>query len=101
MGAPLWKNVYDLDEDQIRKLEAAEYNMEVMQINEAERILMGMLDEDDECVPVLNILGHHTGRSLSDFELAVEYYNKVLFLEPDNSWARDERRRYRRYITYD
>ena len=42
MGAPLWKNVYDLDEDQIRKLEAAEYNMEVMQINEAERILMGM-----------------------------------------------------------
>tara|TARA_Y100001960_G_C14480311_1_gene731456 strand:+ start:248 stop:553 length:306 start_codon:yes stop_codon:yes gene_type:complete len=101
MGAPQWKNVYDLDEDQIGKLEEAENKMEVMQINEAEAILMGMLEEDGNCIPVLNILGHLHGRYLSDFELAIEYYDRVLFLESDNSWARDERRRYRRYVTYE
>ena len=101
MGAPQWKNVYDLDEDQIGKLEEAENKMEVMQINEAEAILMGMLEEDGNCIPVLNILGHLHGRYLSDFELAIEYYDRVLLLESDNSWARDERRRYRRYVTYE
>ena len=101
MGAPQWKNVYELDEDQIGKLEEAENKMEVMQINEAEAILMGMLEEDGDCIPVLNILGHLHGRYLSDFELAIEFYDRVLLLESDNSWARDERRRYRRYVTYD
>ncbi|MBR79381.1 MAG: hypothetical protein CMA88_01150 [Euryarchaeota archaeon] len=101
MGAPRWKNVYDLDEDQIGKLEEAENHMEVMEINEAEDILMGMLEKDQDCIPVLNILGHLHGRYLSDFELAIEYYDRVLLLESDNSWARDERRRYRRYVTYD
>ena len=39
--------------------------------------------------------------ALADFEKAVEYYDRVLELEPDNAWARDERRRYQRYLTYD
>jgi tetratricopeptide (TPR) repeat protein len=72
-----------------------------MEINEAESILLGLFDKDKNCIPVLNILGHLYGRYLSDFETSIEYYDKVLQLEPDNSWARDERRRYRRYVTYD
>ena len=101
MGAPLWKNIYELSSDQINKLEEAEDKLESMEINEAESILLGLFDKDKNCIPVLNILGHLHGRYLSDFETSIEYYDKVLQLEPDNSWARDERRRYRRYVTYD
>jgi len=75
--------------------------MEMIDINKAESILMSMLEEDADCVPVLNNLGHMYGRYLSDFEKAVEYYDRVLEIEPDNAWARDERRRYQRYLTYD
>ena len=60
-----------------------------------------MLEEDPLCVPVLSNLGHLYGRHLSEFEKAVEYYDRVLDIEPDNAWARDERRRYQRYLTYD
>ena len=101
MGAPRWKNIYDLSADQIEKLEEAEDKMESMEINESEKILLGLLEEDNNCIPVLNILGHLHGRYLSDFEASIEYYDRVLELEPDNAWARDERRRYRRYVTYD
>jgi|TARA_B100001250_G_scaffold1866_1_gene1653 hypothetical protein len=101
MGAPRWKNIYDLSSDQIEKLEDAEDKMESMEINESEKILLGLLEEDNNCIPVLNILGHLHGRYLSDFEASIEYYDRVLELEPDNAWARDERRRYRRYVTYD
>jgi len=101
MGAPRWKNIYDLSSDQIEKLEEAEEKMESMEINESEGILLGLLEEDGDCIPVLNILGHLHGRYLSDFEAAIEYYDRVLDLEPDNAWARDERRRYRRYVTYE
>tara|TARA_Y100001956_G_scaffold74882_1_gene82333 strand:+ start:653 stop:958 length:306 start_codon:yes stop_codon:yes gene_type:complete len=101
MGVPGWKNVYDLSSDQIEKLGEAEEMMESMKINQAEEILMSLLKDDEDCIPVLNILGHLHGRYLSDFELAIDFYDQVLLLEPDNSWARDERRRYRRYATYD
>ncbi len=73
----------------------------MLAIDRAEEILMELLEEDSECIPVLNNLGHMNGRYLSDFEKAIEYYDKVLILEPDNAWARDERRRYARYLTYD
>ena len=73
----------------------------MMEINRAESILLELLDEDSNCVPVLNNLAHLNGRHLSDFEKAIEYYEKVLDIEPDNAWARDERRRYQRYLTYD
>ncbi len=101
MGVPGWKNVYELSSDQIEKLGEAEEMMESMKINQAEEILMSLLKDDEDCIPVLNILGHLHGRYLSDFELAIDFYDQVLLLEPDNSWARDERRRYRRYATYD
>ena len=101
MGAPRWKNIYKLSSEQIEKLEEAEDKMESMEINESEKILLGLLEEDNNCIPVLNILGHLHGRYLSDFEASIEYYDRVLELEPDNAWARDERRRYRRYVTYD
>ena len=101
MGAPQWKNIYELSSEQIDKLEEAENKMESMEINDAEGILLGLLEGDKDCIPVLNILGHLHGRYLSDFETAIDYYDKVLLLEPDNAWARDERRRYRRYVTYD
>tara|TARA_B100000945_G_scaffold61987_1_gene46161 strand:- start:3994 stop:4299 length:306 start_codon:yes stop_codon:yes gene_type:complete len=101
MASPMWENTYDLDSDQIAKLEEAEDMMESMEINRAEEILLSLLDHDPNCIPVLNVLGHLHGRHLSDFETAIEYYDKVLMLEPDNAWARDERRRYRRYLDYD
>jgi len=101
MGAPRWKNIYDLSSDQIIKLEEAEDKMESMEINAAERILLELLDENKNCIPFLNIIAHLNGRYLSDFETAIEYYDRVLELEPDNAWARDERRRYRRYVSYE
>lgn len=101
MGAPQWKNIYELSSEQIYKLEEAEEKMESMEINEAEKILLQLLEEDQNCIPFLNIIAHLNGRYLSDFETAIGYYDKVLNLEPDNAWARDERRRYRRYVSYD
>ena len=101
MGAPRWKNIYDLSPDQIEKLEQAEDKMESMEINESENILLELLEADENCIPVLTILGHLYGRYLSDFESSIQYYDRVLVLEPDNAWARDERRRYRRYLSYD
>ena len=96
MTGPNWRNVYRLSDEQLAQLEQAE-----QYISNAETILMTLLERDPDCVPVLNNLGHMHGRYLSDFEKAVEYYDRVLEIEPDNAWARDERRRYQRYITYD
>ena len=101
MASPMWKNTYSLNPGQIDKLEEAENKMESMEISEAEEILLSMIKADPNCIPALNVLGHLNGRHLSDFEIAIEYYEKVLLLEPDNAWARDERRRYRRYLDYD
>jgi tetratricopeptide (TPR) repeat protein len=101
VAGPEWRNVYRLSDEQLGQLEQAEQCMEMIDINRAESILMSMLEEDADCVPVLNNLGHMYGRYLSDFEKAVEYYDRVLEIEPDNAWARDERRRYQRYLTYD
>lgn len=101
MAGPVWKNVYRLSDEQISKLDEAEDKMEMMDITGAEAILLGLLEGDGKCVPVLNNLAHMNGRYLSDFEKAIEYYERVLEIEPDNAWARDERRRYQRYLTYD
>tara|TARA_Y100001970_G_scaffold166768_1_gene204007 strand:+ start:14519 stop:14824 length:306 start_codon:yes stop_codon:yes gene_type:complete len=101
MGTPSWKNIYRLTDAQVTQLDEAEEAMEMMEINKAEKILLSMFNENPKCVPVLNNLAHMNGRYLSDFEKAIEYYDLVLDIEPDNAWARDERRRYQRYITYD
>ena len=101
MANPSWRNLYRLSDAQISNLDSAEDKMEMMDISGAEEILLSMLDEDPRCVPVLNILGHMNGRHLSDCEAAIGYYDKVLEIEPDNAWARDERRRYQRYMSYD
>ena len=101
MASPSWKNTYSLSPELISQLEEAENKMESMEINEAEEILLSMISTDPNCIPALNVLGHLNGRHLSDFEIAIEYYEKVLILEPENAWARDERRRYRRYLDYD
>ena len=73
----------------------------MLDIDNAESILLELLEEDSDCVPVLNNLGHMHGRYLSEWEKAVEFYERVLQIEPDNAWARDERRRYQRYLTRD
>ena len=96
-----WRNSYQLSDEQLSRLEEAEECMEMLAIDRAEKIQLELLEENSECIPVLNNLGHMNGRYLSDFEKAIEYYEKVLMLEPDNAWARDERRRYARYLTYD
>jgi len=85
----------------LERLEEAENHMEMLDINNAESILMELLEGDSDCVPVLNNLGHMYGRYLSEWRKAIEYYERVLQIEPDNAWARDERRRYRRLLTYD
>lgn len=91
-------NTYDLSEQQLQQLDEAEDLMLKGSLGKAEEILLSMLKEDPECIPVLSNLGHMYGRHLSEFKTAVEYYDRVLTLEPDNAWARDARRRYLRYI---
>ena len=95
------ENTYDLSDDQLTKLDEAEEKKLRNNLGRAEEILLEMLEDDDECIPVLNNLAHLYGRHFSDFEKAVELYDKVLSLEPDNAWARDARRRYMRYVGRD
>ncbi len=101
MSERTWENTYDLSEEQLAQLEEAEVLMERMDLSGAEEILLGMLVSAEDCVPVLSNLGHLYGKHLSEFEIAVEYYDRVLEIEPDNAWARDARRRYSRYIGRD
>ena len=101
MSGPAWENVYRLSEDQISSLNQAEDYIDMMDLSKAELLLLEMNEAHPKCVPVLNVLAHMYGRHLSDFETAVEYYSKVLEIEPDNAWARDERRKYSRYLKYD
>ncbi|MDP6856154.1 MAG: tetratricopeptide repeat protein [Candidatus Thalassarchaeaceae archaeon] len=101
MAGRTWKNTYRLSDSQLEQLDQAESMMEKMDLGSAEELLERMLEEDPLCIPVLSNLGHLYGRHLSEFEKAVEYYSRVLEIEPDNAWARDERRRYQRYLTYD
>ena len=91
-------NTYDLSESQLVDLEKAEEMMLKNDLGNAEQLLLNMLEDDVDCIPVLSNLGHLYGRYLSEFETAIEYYNRVLEIEPDNAWARDSRRRYLRYI---
>ncbi len=91
-------NTYNLSESQLQRLEDAEEMMLKNDLGSAEDLLLEMLEEDNDCIPVLSNLGHLYGRYLSEFETAVTYYDKVLAIEPDNAWARDSRRRYLRYI---
>ncbi|MDG1551461.1 MAG: tetratricopeptide repeat protein [Candidatus Poseidoniaceae archaeon] len=93
-----FENTYDLTLEQLENLDLAEDMMLRNDLGAAERLLLEMLSEDEECIPVLSNLGHLYGRHLSEFETAIEYYNQVLQLEPDNAWARDARRRYLRYV---
>lgn len=100
MSSGGWANIYNLTDEQINHLDDAEKKMEMHDLTGAEEVLLAMLVEDGECIPVLSNLGNLYGKYFSEFEKAVEYYEKVLSLEPDNAWARDERRRYQRYSTY-
>ena len=81
-----------------RKLNSLSWRKLKNDLGNAEDLLLKMLEQDNECIPVLSNLGHLYGRYLSEFETAVKYYDKVLSIEPDNAWARDSRRRYLRYI---
>ena len=101
MAGPTWENTYSLSDVQLEQLDEAETLMERMDLTGAETILLAMLEAEPDCVPVLSNLGHLYGKHLSEFEHAVEYYDKVLEIEPDNAWARDARRRYARYIGRD
>ena len=98
MSRYAFDNVYDLNDEQLEQLDEAEDLMTRGALGAAEKLLLAMLEVDDECIPVLSNLGHLYGRHLSEFETAVKYYDRVLALEPDNAWARDARRRYLRYI---
>ena len=96
-----WENIYDLSDEQLTNLDKAEDLIEMMDLTKAENLLLEMNREDPNCVPVLNVLAHMYGRHFSDFENAIKFYNLVLEIEPDNAWARDERRKYSRYLSYD
>ncbi|MDA0715459.1 MAG: tetratricopeptide repeat protein [archaeon] len=98
MSNHAFENTYGLSQQQLNDLDEAEDLMLKGSLGKAEELLLKMLEDEEDCIPVLSNLGHLYGRYLSEFEKAVEYYDKVLHLEPDNSWARDARRRYLRYI---
>ena len=93
-----FENTYDLSTEQLEQLDNAEEMMLRNDLGAAERLLLSMLESDESFVPVLSNLGHLYGRHLSEFETAIEYYDRVLAIEPDNAWARDARRRYLRYV---
>ncbi len=98
MGNFAFDNTYNLSDEQLARLDEAEDLMLRGALGKSEEMLLAMLEEDEDCVPVLSNLGHLYGRHLSEFQTAVEYYDRVLAIEPDNAWARDARRRYLRYI---
>ncbi len=98
MGNHAFDNTYNLSDEQLARLDEAEDLMLRGALGKSEELLLAMLEEDENCVPVLSNLGHLYGRHLSEFQTAVEYYDRVLAIEPDNAWARDARRRYLRYI---
>ena len=93
-----FENSYNLSPEQLEQLETAEEMMLKNALGLAEELLLEMLSKDGQCVPVLSNLGHLYGRYLSEFATAIEYYDRVLEIEPDNAWARDSRRRYLRYV---
>ena len=62
MAGPVWKNIYRLSDEQISSLDEAEEKMERLDISEAEKILLRMLEEEPNCVPVLNNQAHMNGR---------------------------------------
>ena len=101
MSGRSWKNIYNLSDEQLNNLNEAEDLIQMMDLTKAESLLLNMNKESPDCVPVLNVLAHMYGRHLSDFESAIKFYNLVLEIEPDNAWARDERRKYSRYLSYD
>ena len=101
MAKHSWENIYHLSDEQLTNLDKAEDLIEMMDLAKAEDLLLEMNRDDPNCVPVLNVLAHMYGRHLSDFENAIKFYNLVLDIEPDNAWARDERRKYSRYLSYD
>ena len=98
MAETPFDNIYDLSTEQLEQLDEAEDLMIRNSLGAAEKLLLGMLEVDENCIPVLSNLGHLYGRHLSEFETAIKYYDRVLALEPDNAWARDARRRYMRFI---
>mgnify|MGYP003307333336 CR=1 FL=1 len=77
-----FENTYDLSNEQLLKLEEAEDEMLKNNLGKAEDILLEMLDDDDECIPVLNNLAHLYGRHFSDFEKAVELLSLIHISEP-------------------
>jgi tetratricopeptide (TPR) repeat protein len=93
-----FENTYELTPKQLEQLDEAEEMMLRNDLGAAERLLLSMIEDDAECIPVLSNLGHLYGRHLSEFETSIEYYDRVLALEPDNAWARDARRRYLRFV---
>jgi tetratricopeptide (TPR) repeat protein len=98
MSSHTFENTYDLSSEQLEQLDKAEELMVKNHLGAAEELLLKMLEEEEDCIPVLSNLGHLYGRHLSEFENAIKYYDLVLELEPDNAWARDARRRYLRYV---
>ena len=98
MGNHTFDNTYNLSDKQLELLDEAEDLMLKGALGAAEKILLSMLKGDETCIPVLSNHGHLYGRYLSEFENAIQYYDRVLALEPDNAWARDARRRYLRYV---
>jgi tetratricopeptide (TPR) repeat protein len=101
MSSHTFDNIYNLSDEQLEQLDNAEDLMVKNHLGAAEQLLLKMLEEEEECIPVLSNLGHLYGRHLSEFENAIKYYDLVLELEPDNAWARDARRRYLRYVDLD
>ena len=100
MSARDFHNIYNLTDEELEQLDKAEEMLEAQHLNSAEELLLEMLEKSPQCIPVLNNLGVLYGKYFIEYEKAIHYYNQVLELEPSNEWARNERRRYERYITY-
>jgi hypothetical protein len=54
MSDHAFENTYDLSDEQLQSLDEAEEEMLRNNLGKAEEILLAMLVEDEECIPVLN-----------------------------------------------
>ena len=75
-----FENTYDLSESQLLELEKAEEMMLKNDLGNAETLLLRMLEQDEDCIPVLSNLGHLYGRYLSEFETAISIITEFLKL---------------------
>ena len=73
-----FQNIYGLSDQQLEDLDKAEEMLELQHLNSAEELLLEMLKDSPECIPVLNNLGVLYGKYFLEYEKAIKEIFRVL-----------------------